>query len=390
MKKTTKNMNNNEEIKLVAPGSRYKFGNERLGIIRRFFSAIKHTVKPETSVDDGDLWVMFRTKENKAMQIAKSVADTIEIDYSRVNGEEFLSAFAVVCRACTPDCINKIFKMMFRKPVYFSKSFGSDVLRWIISLPTTSDKNITIDIKPVKVDYLTEFCIRAILLTDSGPYISAKFETSQESESPLITTTGVVELYVPARRVFFEEWDLPGVIRYTVVVSVTYMENTTLGTNEGLIMEIIRRCAADVLSSEPLWIGYFGEDRPQKNKKSKPYYQAELRGGYDIPFDTIEDMTQVGGKVTSIKTVEFSAMTDAPVDTGLNVKDSNFDISGDRTEVSPKEKSFMITVYPPLKDRPRKTPINTMVDVHHDGNSSAKQSENEQLDIMEGSEDNEA
>ena len=40
----------------------------------------------------------------------------------------------------------------------------------------------------------------------------------------------------------------------------------------------------------------------------KPYYQAELRGGYDIPFDTIEDMTQVGGKVTSIKTVEFSAM----------------------------------------------------------------------------------
>lgn len=378
MKKQKKTIINETSKRDINVGIRYKFGKERRGIFRRIRNFFAHVIKPETSVDDGSLWLMFREKEHKAMQIVKSVADVIEMDYTRVQGEEFLTAFSTVIHACTPDCINKIFKMMFRRPVFFDRSISMDVIRWLVSIPSVLDKNITLSISPIKVEYLSEFCIRANLLTESGPYISANFTTTQDQGSTNAETAGTFQIYTPADSVFNEEWALPGVMRYSVTVTISYVENTNIGLNTSLLMEIARRCVEDVLCGKSLWCGYFGEDRPLSCKKGFFYYKAVIGYVYPEFFDRVEDMIQVKRKTTTVKVEEYSANPGA--DVNFTCDNSNFEISSDSTDVSSPEKPFIITIYPPLEDRQKKSAVSTTVDVHRGNYSNNNQFQEDSME----------
>lgn len=360
MKKKAKKNNARE----IDPGIRRKFGKEHCGIFRRILRWIKHMLKPETTVNDGDLWVLFRTNEHKAMGIAKSVVDVIEMDFTRTKGEEFLTAFTTLAHTCTPDTINQIFRMMFKRPVYFDRSLSRGTVRWLVSLPSAMDQNITLSVSPIKVEYLSEFCIRENLLTESGPYISANFTTKHDQGSTIVETSGTFQVHTAAEDVFGGEWNLPGVMRYSVTVSLSYVENTSIGLDTSLLMEIIRRCVADVLYGVPLWTGFFGEDRPSTKKKGAYYYRAVV--GYIHPeqFDRVEgNLIQTAKKTTTVKTTEYAATLGASPDTIC--ENPHFEISSDKVEVSQPEHSFMITIYPPLEDLPKKTPVNTTVDVHH-------------------------
>lgn len=346
---------------------RSDFGNEHVGWFRKVFTAMRQALLPESSVEDDSLWVMFRSDEDKAMKIAEEVSNEIEICFSRNSGEEFLNAYDTLCRACTPDCIDKIIRMMFKKPVYFEKGLGSDVIGWVASLPTSSDTPFEVAADPIKVEYLNKFYTKASLLTQDGPYISATFTTSRDAKKgcrgDMSLTTGLFEIYTAADTIFNMEWDIPGVIRYSATVSVMHATGTGIGSHQHLLMEIIRACVEDLVCSE-LWSGYFGEYRPQSDKRHRPYYRVALGFLHQEFPKSVDSMVKTDAHNTVASTVKYSASIKYNQE-GVPL-DSNFKISGDRTEECQQEgRSFTITVYPPLEDRPRRPPVNTMVDVCH-------------------------
>lgn len=342
-------------------GKKPTFGHERVGIFRPICLFFKHIFKPETAVDHCDLWTMFRVKEREAIRIAKQIADIIEIDYTRLEGEAFLTAFSTLCRSCTPDCINKIFHLMFRRPVFFNRSIGSDTVRWMASLPTTTDQDITVSVSPIKVEYLNEFCVRASILTECGPYISAKFTTIEDDAEATATTSGRFEFYVSADHVFNREWDLPGVMRYTVTASLEYNPNTRIGSSGSFVQEIIRRCVEDVLLDKTLWSGDFGESRP---KKGSPYYRATIGYSGLMFVNRVEKMVPVRASSARQFIEEYAISKRSEEGTEESFEDvSNFDISGDRAEISTDKSAFTITVYPPLDGHPKRKPASKAVTV---------------------------
>lgn len=362
---------------------RTRFGTERVGIMRRSLTWVKRMVTPEASMEGDSLWVIFRTKERKAMKIAKDVADIIELEYSRENGVDFLNAFSRLCLSCTPDCINKIFGMMLKYPIYFKRDLSDTIITWMTTLPSSADHSFVVEVDPIKVDYLNEMYVRANMMTQTGPYIAAKFVTSQDNDNPLVVTRGVFNVYMDAGSLFNYDWDFPGVIRYSVSVSVQYIDETDMA-DQSMVMTIIRKCAANILLN-PLWEGYFGEDRPQTSKKSRPYYKATI--GCSEWAASMDDLATSGNMVKTRESIsrtmteEYTAVRDyvresATETDWVTSNKSNFKISGDMGDDAPA-KSFVITIYPPLEDRPKKTPVEPVINVHRSDDNSTSQSSDE-------------